>query len=228
MACIATSLPKTIYATWWCARHSAASFRARESARDTGARRWRRWLAFPQTACSNRRRSRKITRAGCGFTAWVAGRCSFPSRASVKRDAISWRCEYFPKQWGTALRQRTRWVTGIALQGWERFGWAGSYSEIYWFWRDRKGLVSSPLGFIANAVFVYGLATAMWTRLTPLAIEITSITLAFQILRMAIRMTCVAHVYGMVFALGSPLRLLYANLLNAAATVRALAHYLYA
>ena len=143
------------------------------------------------------------------------------------RDFMAVR-EYFPKQWGTALRQRTRWVTGIALQGWERFGWAGSYSEIYWFWRDRKGLVSSPLGFIANAVFVYGLATAMWTRLTPLAIEITSITLAFQILRMAIRMTCVAHVYGMVFALGSPLRLLYANLLNAAATVRALAHYLYA
>ena len=143
------------------------------------------------------------------------------------RDFMAVR-EYFPKQWGTALRQRTRWVTGIALQGWERFGWAGSYSEIYWFWRDRKGLVSSPLGFIANAVFVYGLATAMWTRLTPLAIEITSITLAFQILRMAIRMTCVAHVYGMVFALGSPLRLPYANLLNAAATVRAVAHYLYA
>jgi adsorption protein B len=143
------------------------------------------------------------------------------------RDFMAVR-EFFPKQWGTALRQRTRWVTGIALQGWERFGWAGTYSEVYWFWRDRKGLVSNPLGFIANAVFVYGLATSMWTRLTPLAIEITSLTLAFQILRMAVRMTCVARVYGVVFALGVPLRLPYANLLNAAATVRAIVRYGYA
>ncbi len=143
------------------------------------------------------------------------------------RDFMAVR-EFFPKQWGTALRQRTRWVTGIALQGWERFGWSGNYSEVYWFWRDRKGLVSNPLGFIANAVFIYGIATRMWTRLTPLALELTSITLAFQILRMAVRMTCVARVYGIVFALGVPLRLPYANLLNAAATVRAVAQYVHA
>ena len=143
------------------------------------------------------------------------------------RDFMAVR-EFFPKQWGTALRQRTRWVTGIALQGWERFGWAGTYSEVYWFWRDRKGLVSNPLGFIANAVFVYGVATSMWIRLTPLAIELTSVTLSFQVLRMAVRMACVARVYGMVFALGVPLRLPYANLLNAAATVRAVARYAYA
>ena len=143
------------------------------------------------------------------------------------RDFMAVR-EFFPKQWSTALRQRTRWVTGIALQGWERFGWAGTYSEVYWFWRDRKGLVSNPLGFIANALFVYGLATSMWMRLTPLGLELTSVTLAFQLLRIAVRMTCVAHVYGMVFALGVPLRLPYANLLNAAATVRAVTRYAYA
>ena len=116
-------------------------------------------------------------------------------------------------------------MTGIALQGWERFGWAGSRSEIYWLWRDRKGLIGSPLGVIANALFLYGLATAMWTRLTPLAIQLTSVTLAFQVLRMTIRMACVTRVYGPLFALGVPLRLPYANLLNAAATVRAVASY---
>jgi adsorption protein B len=143
------------------------------------------------------------------------------------RDFMAVR-EFFPKQWGTALRQRTRWVTGIALQGWERFGWSGTYSEVYWFWRDRKGLVSNPLGFIGNVVFVYGVATSMWTRLTPVAVELTSVTLAFQVLRMAVRMTCVARVYGVFFAVGVPLRLPYANLLNAAATVQAVARYAYA
>jgi adsorption protein B len=140
------------------------------------------------------------------------------------RDFLATR-EFFPQNWSTALRQRTRWVMGIALQGWERFGWAGSRSEVYWLWRDRKGLAGNPLGVIANAIFLYGLATAMWTRLTPLATELTFVTLAFQALRIAIRMACVARVYGPVFALGVPLRLPYGNLLNAAATVQALGRY---
>ena len=140
------------------------------------------------------------------------------------RDFVATR-EFFPRNWRTALGQRTRWVMGIGLQGWERFGWAGTRSEMYWLWRDRKGLLGSPLGVIANAVFLYGLATAMWTRMTPLATELTSVTLAFQLLRIAIRMGCVGRVYGLVFALGVPLRLPYANLLNAAATVQAVARY---
>ena len=84
------------------------------------------------------------------------------------RDFVATR-EFFPTKWQTALAQRTRWVMGIALQGWERFGWAGTRSEIYWLWRDRKGLLGNPLGVLANVVFLYGLATAMWTRMTPLA-----------------------------------------------------------
>jgi len=133
--------------------------------------------------------------------------------------------EFFPTKWTTALAQRTRWVMGIALQGWERFGWAGTRSEMYWLWRDRKGLLGNPLGVLANVAFLYGLATAMWTRMTPLATELTSVTLGFQAIRIAIRMGCVARVYGFTFALGVPLRLPYANLLNAAATVQAVARY---
>ncbi len=140
------------------------------------------------------------------------------------RDFVATR-EFFPTKWKTALAQRTRWVMGIALQGWERFGWAGTRSEIYWLWRDRKGLLGNPLGVLANAVFLYGVATAMWTRMTPFATELTSVTLAFQVIRIAIRMGCVARVYGFVFALGVPLRLPYANILNAAATLQAVARY---
>ncbi|HSR08837.1 MAG TPA: glycosyl transferase family protein, partial [Bryobacteraceae bacterium] len=140
------------------------------------------------------------------------------------RDFVATR-EFFPTKWKTALAQRTRWVMGIALQGWERFGWAGTRSEMYWLWRDRKGLLGNPLGLLANAVFLYGLATAMWTRMTPLATELTSVTLTLQAIRIAIRMGCVARVYGFAFALGVPLRLPYANILNAAATVQAVARY---
>jgi adsorption protein B len=140
------------------------------------------------------------------------------------RDFVATR-EYFPQTWTAALRQRTRWVMGIALQGWEQFGWSGSAGEVYWLWRDRKGLIGGPLGVIANAVFVYGLATALWTRFTPLQMYLTLATLSLQVWRLAIRVGCAARVYGALFALGVPVRVVYANLLNATATVAAVARY---
>ncbi len=133
--------------------------------------------------------------------------------------------EYFPQKWGAALRQRSRWVTGISLQGWERFGWEGTLSEVYWLWRDRKGLLGSPLGILANALFAYGLATHMWLRLTPNEIYLTWATLSLQAIRTAVRMGCVARIYGFAFSLGVPLRVFYANALNAAATFSAMWRY---
>jgi adsorption protein B len=133
--------------------------------------------------------------------------------------------EYFPQSWKSALRQRTRWVMGIALQGWQRNGWGRTAAELYWMWRDRKGLIANPLGLAANLVFVYGLATAMWTRVPPLASRLVDFTLALQILRLAVRMACVGRVYGIGFALGVPIRAVYANALNSAATVQAVVRY---
>jgi adsorption protein B len=133
--------------------------------------------------------------------------------------------EYFPRNWRAALRQRTRWVMGIALQGWERFGWGGNPGEIYWLWRDRKGLIASPLGLIANLVLVYGAATHIWTRATPFASRLAIITAVFAAVRIAVRMACTGRVYGLVFALGVPVRAIYANVLNASATVRAVFRY---
>jgi adsorption protein B len=133
--------------------------------------------------------------------------------------------EVFPSTWSTALRQRTRWVTGIALQGWQRLGWSGTPGEIYWLWRDRKGLLGNPLSLTVNAVFIYGIATSMWTRTSPVALRLAAVTLVLQVLRTVVRMACVSRVYGFRFALGVPLRAVYANALNSAATFHALAIY---
>jgi adsorption protein B len=133
--------------------------------------------------------------------------------------------EYFPQSWGAALRQRTRWVMGIALQGWQRNGWGHNRGELYWMWRDRKGLIANPLGLAANVVFVYGLATAMWTRVPAFVSRLIYATMALQILRLAVRMACAGRVYGPRFALGVPVRAVYANALNSAATVQAVVRY---
>ena len=141
-----------------------------------------------------------------------------------RRDYCATR-EFFPQSWSAALRQRTRWVTGIALQTWQRHGWGRNFGEAYWLWRDRKGLLANPLGLIANFVFVYGLATQIWTRSTPLAVGVMRLTLAIASLRLIVRMACAARIYGIVFALFAPLRAVYGNLLNSAATVQALARF---
>jgi adsorption protein B len=136
--------------------------------------------------------------------------------------------ELFPDTFNAALRQRTRWVTGIALQGWQRFGWSGSMREIYWLWRDRKGLLANPLSLAANVVFAYGLATALWTRVSPGQAHLAAATLVLQMIRLSVRMLCVGRVYGFLFALGVPIRAVYANALNSAATTRAIAQYAWA
>ena len=65
----------------------------------------------------------------------------------------------FPRTRRSAIRQRSRWILGIGLQCWERNGWRGTWSEKYWFWRDRKGLLGNPLSLLSNLVFLYGLLT---------------------------------------------------------------------
>lgn len=142
--------------------------------------------------------------------------------------------EYFPQSFRSAVRQRKRWVTGIALQGWERFGWKGRPIEIYFLWRDRKGLAGNPLSVLVNFIFAYGLLTWAVSRMTgtPWGLGealghgwLFSATLGLQTWRMAVRCALVAKVYGWRFAWGAPLRILWANAINATATVGAVADY---
>jgi adsorption protein B len=133
--------------------------------------------------------------------------------------------EFFPMTWTKALRQRTRWVIGITLQSWQRNRWRGSLGEKYWLWRDRKGLVTNPLSFAANLIFVYGLATALWTRMTPLASRLAMATMFFLCLRFVVRSACVARIYGPRFALGVAPRYVYANFLNLVVNFRAVTTY---
>ena len=140
-----------------------------------------------------------------------------PLKANADK-AIATR-EYFPRDLGSAIRQRTRWITGIALQTWERHGWKGSAGQKYWFWRDRKGLVGNPLSLAANLIFVWMLARRPACGVDA---RLLGATCGLLIYRTAIRMICVGRLYGVLFALGVPLRCVCANFINSIASVRAL------
>lgn len=143
--------------------------------------------------------------------------------------------EYFPQTFGLAVRQRTRWVTGIMLQSWEFHSAEDTLRQLYWFWRDRKGVIGNLLTLGANALFVFGLCTWGWSRAAhqewALGHEISRfrgifvIGAAMQALQTSIRTFCSARIYGWRFACGVPLRVLVANLINASATARAIAIY---
>lgn len=143
--------------------------------------------------------------------------------------------EYFPRRLKSAVRQRTRWVTGIALQSWERVGWQGSWGTKYWFWRDRKGLLANPLSLLANVLSLLGLidytvaSVAHYTSLLastwPAVVRLCCLTLALQVFRLLLRAGCVARIYGLRFAMGVPFRAVHANMVNCSASVTALWHY---
>ncbi|MFB3827153.1 MAG: glycosyl transferase family protein [Bryobacteraceae bacterium] len=135
--------------------------------------------------------------------------------------------EYFPRGFGAAVRQRTRWVMGITLQSWQRFGWRVAPRQLYWLWRDRKGLAGNLLTPVVNLAFLYGAAVWIHTGRLPRAPEpglewVYGATVAISLLQMAVRGACSAHLYGWRFALGVPVRAVWGNGLNCAATVLAL------
>jgi bacteriophage N4 adsorption protein B len=143
--------------------------------------------------------------------------------------------EFFPRTVRTAIRQRSRWILGIGLQSWERHGWRGRPTEIYWFWRDRKGLFGNPISLLSNIVFFYGALTwfvayfsgAPW-GIAKYALHpwLLAATLGIQVVQTTVRMGCTARLYGPVFALAVPLRSVCGNWINTIATWKAARQYL--
>jgi adsorption protein B len=136
--------------------------------------------------------------------------------------------EYFPRRARPAISQRTRWVTGIALQSWERHGWRAPLSQLYWFWRDRKGVLGNLLSPAANLLFLYG-AARLVAGAAPLPWHLGAhlpgwiagscrLTLAIAVLQAGVRAYSASLLYGWKFALGVPLRMVWGNLVNFAAT----------
>jgi bacteriophage N4 adsorption protein B len=134
--------------------------------------------------------------------------------------------EYFPRTRRSAVRQRSRWIAGIALQGWERLGWRAPWLQRYWFWRDRKGLVGCLLAPVSNLTFVCGLV--LWRPIvheTPWMAWLYAATLVTAAFQISMRIYCSSRIYGWRFASLSPLRAFWGNVVNFHATVKAISQF---
>lgn len=146
--------------------------------------------------------------------------------------------EYFPQTAAAAIRQRTRWVTGIALQSWQRHGWRGGIGTRYWLFRDRKGLIGNPVSMLTTLLTCYGLVTLGFSRITGAPWGLAAIgesarmlwllgsTTTLQFVHLGVRAWCTSRVYGWRFAAGVPVRAIYGNYINFRATAGALYRYI--
>ena len=149
--------------------------------------------------------------------------------AGPGREMVATRA-YFPATLEAAVAQKSRWMTGIALAGWDRLGWSGGLAERWMRLRDRQ----SPL-----AALVLGagyLALALWAALLLAGRAMPPFSPAFRLLaainallllwRLAMRFGFVARAHGWREGLRSLPRVITANIITMMAARRALGRYL--
>jgi len=140
---------------------------------------------------------------------------------------------FFPDRLDTAVRQKTRWIHGIAFQGWDRMGWSLRGIEIWMALRDRRGpLTALVLAAAYLLLLLDGVLLALsWSGLgqphsvsRPLEIMLTVCMVGF-LWRAALRFAFTAREYGLVQGLQALLRLPIANVITVIAGRRAMGAY---
>ncbi|WP_258319844.1 glycosyl transferase family protein [Qipengyuania flava] len=140
---------------------------------------------------------------------------------------------FFPARLDASVRQKTRWMHGIALQGWDRLGWGKQPVDLWMQLRDRRG----PLAAIL-LVMAYGLVALSAIGLgleqlglvdppppTPLLKALLVINMAGLAMRFAVRAVFTAREHGWRQGLLAIPRTFVSNIIAIMAGRRALAAY---
>ncbi|AKM06433.1 glycosyl transferase family protein [Pelagerythrobacter marensis] len=169
---------------------------------------------------------------GLGVAA-MGGRTRFVRRRTSDGRLIATRA-YFPPVLSQAVRQKTRWVFGIAFQGWDRLGWKGAPAEVWMRLRDRRGPFNALLLAIAYGVLIMAGAGSLAEllgfgarpRLSPLLSALLWANFAFLGWRCAFRFGFTAREFGAAEGVRAVLRLPLANIVAIMAARRALLAYI--
>ena len=137
---------------------------------------------------------------------------------------------HFPATLGASVRQKARWLGGIALSGWDRLGWTGGVGERWMRMRDRRGPLAALLLIAAyGAAFLWSqiwLAEALGApidaRLDPMLVLLLTINGWLLAWRVLMRACFTTYAYGLGEGLLSIPRVVVGNMVTILAAVRAL------
>lgn len=160
------------------------------------------------------------------------GTCRFVRARGLDGRLIATRA-YFPAQIEYVVRQKTRWLHGIALQGWDRTGWAKGWAELWMRARDRRGPMTALVLLVGYSLIV--LTALGWgaralgvgdpVELSPLLAFLLYANLAAFLWRGAMRFAFTARDYGVVEGIRAVLRVPVANVIAIMAGRRAVVAY---
>ncbi len=142
--------------------------------------------------------------------------------------------EFFPGTLTASVRQKTRWLHGIAFQGWDRLGWSGRGLEFWMRLRDRRGalvalvLTAAYLLILLSPVVRIGEAMGVITPLVPdpWVKALLFFNLVSFIWRLGLRFCFTAHEYGLAEGIRAIFRFPVGNVISIMAGRRAFVAYL--
>jgi adsorption protein B len=141
---------------------------------------------------------------------------------------------HFPATLGAAVRQKARWLGGIALSGWDRLGWQGGLGERWMRMRDRRGPLAALLliaGYAAALLWsqlwlAEALGAPIQARMDPLLVVLLTINFWLLAWRVLMRAVFTASAYGWGEGFRSVPRLVVGNVIAMLAAVRAVSLHL--
>ena len=140
---------------------------------------------------------------------------------------------YFPNELSHVVQQKTRWIHGIALQGWDRLGWRGNSIEAWMRARDRRGPFAALVLAIGYTLLV--LTLLLWSaaalglapklELTPLLSALIALNMTAFAWRVLLRFVFTARAHGISEGLRALVRIPVTNVVSIMAGRRAVTAY---
>lgn len=163
----------------------------------------------------------------------IGGRAAFVRLpGSSARGMVAVRA-YFPGTFEAAVTQKSRWIVGIALSGWDRLGWSWRPAELWMRLRDRRALLASLVTLVAYAALVLVAVDEARSWLAgPTGLDLSAtieavlwINLGLLLWRATMRFGFVTSGYGWREGLRSLPRIVVGNIIAMAAARRAVVRY---
>lgn len=161
------------------------------------------------------------------------GRSRFLRVRDENGDLVATRA-YFPASVETSVRQKARWIHGIAFQGWDRLGWSTGTADLWMALRDRRGPLTAIVlacGYLLVVVEgLLALAGFGGVHIQPVVSPVLRFMLqacfACFAWRCVFRFAFTAREYGLLEGLSAVVRIPVANYIAILAGRKALSGYI--